>query len=293
MSTNPEAPWTIARLIAWTRQYFERAGLDAPRLCAEILLAHALGCERIELYTRHETVPPADVLARYRELVRQAAQGRPIAYLTGTKEFFSLSFKVTEAVLIPRPETEVLVERVIHLARHSDQAIARICDVGTGSGCIAIALAHNLPELVICASDISPAALAVARENAERLAVGGRIEFREGDLLEPWRDQPPFDLIASNPPYISEAELPGLPANVRDHEPRAALLAGPDGLAVHRRLIAQAPDYLRPGGHLLLEVAFDQAPAVVRLLDESGWRDIVTYRDTLQHERVVHARRPG
>jgi len=287
---NEGGPWTVAQLLNWTRAYFEKHGLESPRLCAEILLAHAVGCERIELYTRHESVPSEQALQTFRSAVAEASAGRPIAHLTGTKEFFALRFEVTPDVLIPRPETEVLVERTIRLARDSAGDIESILDVGTGSGCIAISLAKHLPGVSICASDICEAALQVARHNAKRHDVSGRIEFRAGDLFAPW-ESGRFDVIVCNPPYVAESEAASLPANVRDFEPHAALFAGEDGLAVLRRLIAGAPRHLKPGGHLLTEVAYNQSATVRDLLDESVWTDIVTYRDALQHERVVHARR--
>jgi release factor glutamine methyltransferase len=286
-------PWTIARLLAWTTEFFSRRELESPRLCAELLLAHALGCQRLELYTRHEQVPPQGALASFREAVREAASGRPIAYLTGFKEFFSLAFEVTPAVLIPRPETEVLVERTIALIRSTDPRLRRVLDLGTGSGCIAVSLARHLPGAQVFASDISAAALDVARRNAERHGLLDRIEFREGDLLACWQDVEPFDVIVSNPPYIGTREADELPASVREYEPHAALYAGEDGLAVLRRIAAEAPSRLVAGGHLLTEVGYRQSAAVRALLDEAGWRDIVTYRDDLRHERVVHARSGG
>lgn len=284
-------PWTVVRLLDWTRGYLEKHGVESPRLCAEILLAHAIGCERIELYTRHEWVPTEEVLRTFRSAVKKAAAGRPIAHLTGMKEFFALQFEVTPDVLIPRPETEVLVERTIDLVRHGEGNIRSILDVGTGCGCIAIALARNLANITICASDISPAAPEVARSNAERHGVLDRIEFRVGDLFEPWKPDCRFDVIVSNPPYVAESDAASLPANVRDFEPHLALFAGHDGLAILRRLIPEAPQHLEPGGHLLTEIAYNQSTGVRRLLDESVWGDIVTYRDALGYERIVHARR--
>lgn len=287
------APWTIARLLAWTTDFFTRRELESPRLCAELLLAHALGCRRLELYTRHEHVPPPAALASFRQTVREAAAGRPIAYLTGVKEFYSLTFEVTPAVLIPRPETEVLVERTITLIRSADPPLRRVLDLGTGSGCIAVCLARHLPDVRVFASDISAEALRVAQRNAERHGLADRIEFRQGDLLACWQDAEPFDVIACNPPYIGTREAAELPASVRDYEPHVALYAGEDGLAVLRRIAAEAPARLAPGGHLLTEVGYRQSAAVRALLDEAGWRDIVTYRDDLRHERVVHARGGG
>lgn len=286
MSTDA---WTVKDLLAWTREFFARRGVDSPRLCAEILLADALGCTRIELYTRPETVPGEDTRGRFREQVRKAGDGTPIAYLIGRKEFFSLEFAVSPAVLIPRPETEILVERAIDLLKRSEGRMTRVLDVGTGSGCIIVALARHRPEIVAHASDISAEALAVARKNAATHAVDARIEFREGDLLAPWADAPPFDLIVSNPPYIGETERDTLSPTVRDFEPSSALFAGPDGLAVIRRLLEQARSRLAPGGQLLFEIAWNQAAAVREVLDAAGWQHLTTYRDGLGHERVAHA----
>lgn len=282
--------WTVARLLAWTRDYFQRNGLESPRLCAELLLAHALECERLELYTRHELEPGPETLERFRESVRQAAAGRPIAYITGVKDFFSLTFEVNPDVLVPRPETEVLVERTIQLARRPETPLRRILDLGAGSGCIAIALARHLPDATIFASDVSETALAVARRNAERLGVAGRLELRCGDLMAPWADAAPFDAIVTNPPYIGEDEADTLPPAVRDYEPRVALFAGADGLATFRRLLAAAPQRLADGGHLLAEMAYNQASRIRALFDPAVWQAVTTYRDHLQHERVVHAR---
>jgi release factor glutamine methyltransferase len=294
---QPDAtPWTVARLLTWTRDYFRDRRLEAPRLCAEILLAHAMTCERIRLYTRFEETPSDEVLGRFRGLVKEAATGRPIAYLTGTKEFFSLPFEVTPDVLIPRPETEVLVERTIDIVRKTGPPGAAVLDLGTGSGCIAVSLARHLPQGRFFASDISPPALEVARRNAARHGVAERVEFRLGNLFEPWLapgadgQRPAFDIIVCNPPYVRTNDS-ALAANVRDFEPHAALFAGGDGLEVIRRLVADAGRWLTPGGHLLLEVAFDQAGAVRDLLASRDWQALATYRDPTGRERVVHARR--
>ncbi len=289
-SAADSAAWTVARLLSWTQDYFRQHRLESPRLCAELLLASALGCERIQLYTRFDQTPDRDGLTRFRDLVRRAAGGAPIAYLTGFKEFFALSFRVTADVLIPRPETEVLVERVIDLVR-KDASLVRLLDLCTGSGCIAIALARNLPGAQLFASDISDAALRVARENAARLGVAEKLQFAQGDLFEPWRSAAEFDLVTANAPYIASGEIATLPANVRDFEPRLALLAGDDGLALIRRIVAAAPERLRCGGWLFLEVAFDQAARVAELFERHRWETPLTFRDDLGHWRVVAARR--
>ncbi len=284
-------PWTVARLLAWTKVFFERREIESARLCAEILLAHAMSCKRIELYTRHELAPAADVLDRFRASVREAADGKPIAYLTGTRDFFSLQFSVTPDVLIPRPETEVLVERTISLLKPRERAGLKLLDIGTGSGCIAVALAKNLSDLKIYAVDLSEGALAVARKNATALGVAERIEFRSGDLLAPVSDVAPFDVIVSNPPYIGEREAADLPRHVRDFEPHQALFAGEDGLAILRRIAGEALSAIKPGGHLLLEVAYNQAGAVSDILQSCGWIGAQVYKDELRHDRVVHVRK--
>lgn len=283
------APWTVARLLAWTREHFERRGIESPRLCAEILLAHALQCERLRLFTQHDVVPSEPALARFRDHVQQAAAGRPIAYLTGTRDFFSLPFAVTPDVLIPRPETEVLVERTIDLARKSGPAGASILDLGTGSGCIAIALARHLADARLFASDVSEAALSVARRNAAAHRLAERVTFAAGDLFDAWPADARWDIIVSNPPYVALSD-PHLAPNVRDNEPHAALYGGPDGLAVIRRIATAAPAVLNRGGAVLLEAAFNQAAAVRGLLAAAGFREIVTFRDPAGHERVTQAR---
>ncbi len=291
MSVAEAQPWTVSRLLAWTRGYFERQGLDSPRLCAEILLADALDCDRIHLFTRFDHTPEEAVLTRFRERVQRAATGYPIAYLIGYKEFFSLRFAVTPEVLIPRPETEVLVERTIGLVREAGLETATILDIGTGSGCIAVALAKHLPGVRITAGDVSAAALKVARENADRHGLGDRITFVESDLFAPLSADfvDGVDIIVSNPPYLA-TESETVDAGVRDHEPPGALFGGADGFAVIRRLLAEAPGVLRPGGHLLFEIAFDQSAAVGALLADDLWYDVRCYRDALGHERVMHVR---
>jgi release factor glutamine methyltransferase len=300
MNATETAPWTVARLLTTTREYLQRHGVELPRLCAEILLAHALGCDRIRLFTEYEAVPGDDARARFRELVKQAATGRPIAYLTGVKEFFSLPFRVTPDVLIPRPETEILVERAIDLVRKSGGALRSVLDLGTGSGCIAISLARHLSEAEIFASDLSEAALRVARENADRLGVSDRITFRCGDLFTPWSElsaageprkiPPRFDVIVANLPYVSTEAAGTLPAGVRDAEPHAALFAGRDGLDLIRRAVAEAPCRLSPAGHLLLEIGFDQADKVRGLLSTAPWDELTSYRDGAGFERVFHVK---
>lgn len=288
-ASTEQGPWTVARLLGWTREFLTQHGVASPRLCSEILLADAMNCERLHLFTQYERIPEAPILDRFRAAVREAAEGRPIAYITGTKEFFSLTLQVTPAVLIPRPETEILVERTISLIRH-ENAGQRILDLCTGSGCVAIALAKHLPEAQISASDLSESALAIACENAAAHDVDTRIEFVFGDLCAPWRDRPPFDIIVCNPPYVATTQRDTLAPSVRDYEPAEALFADEDGLSIIRRLLADAPALLKPGGHLLFEIAYDQSQAVADLATDSVWQAYQTYRDAGDHERVVHVR---
>lgn len=285
--------WTVGRLLQWTADYLGRHGSDSPRLDAEVLLAEALGCQRIQLYTAFDSVPSDEVRAAFRELVRRRAEGTPVAYLVGRREFYSLTFRVTPDVLIPRPETEFLVIALLDLAkqRAADQELA-ICDVGTGSGIIAVCAAKYLPRSRVTAVDISPAALAVARENAALHGVEGKIEFLESDLLAALPAERRWDFILSNPPYVSQAEMETLAPGVRDFEPPLALVAGQRGTEVIEALLPQAADRLQAGGHLLLEVSPMVHDAVTSLVEADGRFDLgPTVKDLAQLPRVVQARR--
>ena len=277
--------WTVLKLLRWTADYFAGRGLDAPRLDAELLLAATLGLDRVGLYVNFERPLQADELATYRERVRRRAGREPLAYILGQAEFWSLPLKVTPAVLIPRPETELLVE----------EALPRLCgrqqllDVGTGSGALAIALAHERHELTVTAIDLSPAALAVAAENARSNGVAERICFAQHDLgqLPPG----PFDLVVANPPYIPSGELAGLMPEVRDFEPPLALDGGIDGLDAYRALARQAGTVLTAAGWLLVEVGSGQAAAVQQLFAGVGLKELFVSRDLAGIERVVGGQR--
>ena len=283
-SAAPES-WTPLELVRWTADYFARHEVPSPRLDAELLLAHTLGVERLDLYLRFEQPVPEQARTRYRELVRRRAAERvPVAYLTGRRDFWSLSLEVTSDTLIPRPETEILVREVVDLAPR------RLADVGTGCGAVAAAVASDLPQVEIAASDVSPQALEIARQNLERLGLAERVKLCLAEGLEGLPG--PFDLIASNPPYVPSAEWDSLPPEVR-HEPRAALDGGADGLAVIGMLVALAPASLRPGGHLVLEVGAGQAPAVARMAGEAGAAELWIRKDLAGIERVVAARFGG
>jgi release factor glutamine methyltransferase len=224
MSTSDQ-PWTIGRLLSWTTEFLERHGAENPRLDAEVLLAAARGCRRIDLYVAFDEEPSEEVRTAFRELVRRRADGTPVAYLVGKREFYSLEFEVTPDVLIPRPETELLVVALLDYVKqrhsssiqHPASSIQTIADVGTGSGVLAVCAAKYVPTAHVTAIDISPAALAVARRNAERHGVAGQINFVESDLFANIPPDERFDAIVSNPPYVSTAEMPALPADVREH----------------------------------------------------------------------------
>ncbi len=285
--------WTIGRLLSWTADYLASHGSDSPRLEAEVLLAHARGCKRIELYTSFEDPADDNLRAKFRALVKRRADGMPVAYLVGHREFYSLDFLVTPQVLIPRPETEFVVLSLLDAAKQlpADKRID-IADVGTGSGIIAVTAAKHVPRAHVTAVDVSPAALAAARENSSRHGVGERVEFIESDLLASVPADRQFDIIASNPPYITTAEMTELARDVRQFEPELALAGGESGTDVIERLIPQAAERLRSGGTLLLEISPMLQQRVEKLIDDDGRferRPIV--KDMAGLARVVVARR--
>ena len=294
--TQVSGPWTVRRLLEWTAGFFTRKGVDAPRLSAELLLAHVLGYPRIKLYTDYERPLSEKELADFRALVQRAAEHEPIAYLTGRAWFFNLEFEVTKDVLIPRPDTETLVENVLQLSRNTAGFEApRVLDLCTGSGCIAAAIAHHLKNATVIATDLSEAAVEVARRNVERLKVSDRVVVEQGDLYEPLSrvaDPQPFNLIVSNPPYIPTGDIAKLDRNVREYEPVTALDGGEDGLAIHRRILDGAPDRLLPGGRIYLEIQFDQGPKVVELASShEELEDARVLKDHAGNPRVVTARK--
>ncbi|MBT3278988.1 MAG: peptide chain release factor N(5)-glutamine methyltransferase [Phycisphaerales bacterium] len=330
--TNQE-PWTVGKLLSWTQEHFTSKGLDAPRLCAEMLLAEALGCERLGLYTRFGEEPEAAALGQFREWVRQAAAGEPVAYLVGRREFYSLVFEVSPAVLIPRPETELLVDQAIDFLRseagtvggytqksdfdalepalepapqpESPEAGApapgdapwtpreraavggRVWDVCTGSGCIAAAIAKNVPDATVLATDLSAEALEVAQRNFDALDLGETVSAREANLLDLSPDAAGglFDVIVSNPPYVGAGDDLGWGV---DREPAMALFAGDDGLDLIRTMVAQAPQHLRPGGLFAMEFGLGQADDIRDLLLATGqFAEPIFLRDHNDIERIV------
>ena len=285
-------PWTLARILSWTQGYFAGRGIETARLDAEVLLAHVLRRDRIYLYTHYDQPLEAHERAQLRALVQRRGRHEPVAYLCGHREFYGRRFSVGPEVLIPRPETELLVETALAWLRQRGGA-AKIVDVGTGSGALALTLAAEWPEGQLLACDIEAPALAVAAANAERLGVADRVTFYQGDLLAPVAAQGPFDLVLANLPYIDPATAASLPADVRDYEPARALFAADGGLALIARLCAAAPAQLRPGGLLLCELGSDQAAAAAQLLiDASGaWEAVEICPDLAGLPRMLQARR--
>ncbi|MBN1556194.1 MAG: peptide chain release factor N(5)-glutamine methyltransferase [Phycisphaerae bacterium] len=291
MADVQNEPWTVLRLLDWTKGYFQRAAVESPRLCAEILLAHSLGCKRMELYTRHDYSPKEEQLADFRQNVKKAADGQPVAYLVGQKEFYSLTFRVSPAVLIPRPETELLVDQAVaHLRNLSGPTTC--WDICTGSGCVAAAVAKHAPNAKVLATDISPRAVEIAGENIESLGLAGRVTCAVADLLhlpEGWAGGEFFDAITANPPYVADDDEVGKGV---EYEPAGALRAGPEGLNVIKPLIAAAPDRLKPGGIFCLEFGQSQADAVRDLIVEIGaFEEPTILKDQQAIERAAVTRK--
>jgi release factor glutamine methyltransferase len=275
--------WTPLKLLGWTQGFFAGKGVDAPRLTAELLLAHALGCDRVRLYLDFDKPLGDPELGRYRELVRRRAAGEPTAYLTGTREFFGHRLAVDPRVLIPRPETELLAELALELLPEGGAAL----DLGTGSGALAIALALGRPGARVTAVDLSPGALEVARANAE--ALGAAVTFLAGDLYQPLPADARFQVIVSNPPYVPSGELPGLQREVR-REPLLALDGGADGLDLLRRVVAGAPARLEAGGALLVEMHESHLEALPALCRAAGFATAEARRDLAGLPRLTLAR---
>jgi release factor glutamine methyltransferase len=289
---SAEQTWTVGRLLDWTTQFLGQKGSESPRLDAEVLLSHALGWKRIDLYARHGEAAPDEGRAKFKELVQRRVKGCPVAYLVGRKEFFSLEFEVGPAVLIPRPDTECVVDECLRLAR--EMTAPRVLDVGTGSGCLAVTVAKHHKTAQVTAVDVSPEALAVARRNAEKHGVGERVRFLEGDLFAPLGGDELFDFVLSNPPYIPHGDIAGLEPGVRDYEPHTALDGGADGYAVFERLVAGAPAHLKPGGWLIVEIGSPQEKRTREFIEGHGGYELMrTVYDGAKHPRVLRARWRG
>ncbi|MCH4157845.1 MAG: peptide chain release factor N(5)-glutamine methyltransferase [Acidaminococcaceae bacterium] len=294
MATNDV--WTITRILTWTRQYFAGKGIENPRLDAELLLCEVLHCERITLYVHFDQPLQESELARYRDFIIRRGKQEPLAYILGHKEFYKYDFKVTPAVLVPRPETELLVEKV---AQAPMPAEPRILDVGTGSGAILISLLAELPQAAGVGVDKSAAALAVAKANAAYVAtqvkdatLPARFTWTESDVLTALPATERFDVLVSNPPYIPSGVIPTLARDVQ-REPHLALDGGQDGLSIYRRLLAEAPAYLQPDSLVALEIGEEQGGAVAALAAAAGFTVQVVLQDYANLDRMVLATKEG
>lgn len=285
--------WTVQRILQWTTTFLEEKQVESPRLEAELLLAYARGCQRIRLYTDFETPLTDDERGRMREFVKRRANREPLAYITGKREFYGRDFHVGAGVLVPRPETETLIDVCLNFLPQDSQH--RVAEVGFGSGCISITLAKQRPKLTVAASDISAEAMTFARQNLALHEVEEQVQLLAGDSYQPFANAKlePFDGIVSNPPYITNSELKQLAPEVAEHEPHTALVSGDDGLDLIRRLITQASDYLKPGGWMALELDPAQSETTAELFKAGGFENVVIHQDLSRQDRVVSATLKG
>jgi len=281
--------WTIRSVLGWTADYFNRRGVDAPRLTAEVLLAFVLQGTRVQLYVDLDRPLKPKELAAYRALIERRISGEPTQYLTGTREFYGRPFAVDPRVLIPRPETELLVDAALEAI--PKDAPCRVLDLCTGSGCVAVTLAAERSNATVFATELSPAACEVARSNAATLKVGDRVRVLEGDLFGPLERGSLFHVVVSNPPYVPSEEIAALAAEV-GREPRMALDGGRDGLEITRRLADQAPSWLEPGGMLAVEISEGQGPEALRLLQSAGLVRAGLRKDLSRLDRLVFGYKP-
>lgn len=282
---SSEEPWTVKRILDWTIQFLKEKGSASPRLDAEVLLAHARKCQRIQLYTQFDQPLTDDQRTTMRGLVKRRAAAEPVAYLVGHKEFFSLDFLTPPGVLIPRPDTEVLVMAALDVLKGSN--LTRGLDLCTGTGCVAIAIAKNHPRIQFTAVELSPQALEVARSNVARHQLDARINVLEGDLFAPVPAGERFDLIVSNPPYVASGEIAELASDIREHEPHLALDGGADGLDVIRRIVRESPQRLASGGWLMFELSPEQAPAAIEIMQEGRFTSVAARNDLSGQARVI------
>lgn len=284
-ATSQPQVWTIETVLRWAADDFRSRGIESPRLDAELLLGRAISSTRIELIVEAKRALEEAELSRFRELVKRRRAREPVAYILGEREFYGRIFRVDRRVLVPRPDTETLVDAALERTRPLSMSM-RALDLCTGSGCVAITLARERPTSLVFATDVSEDALAVARDNALRLGAYN-VAFGRGDLFEAVDAARRFDLVTANPPYIAPGEIASLMPDVRDHEPRLALVAEEDGLAVLRQIVSRAAGHLARDGVLALEVGFGLAPAVRELFERAGFDDVRVRRDHARVERVV------
>jgi release factor glutamine methyltransferase len=284
---------SIADAIREGAETLSDGGVPDARREAGSLLQHVIDRDRTFMITHAEDLITSVQEQRFREFIARRAEGEPLQYITGRQDFFGLDFEVTKDVLIPRPETELLVETALALIDKSSSAPS-ICDVGTGSGCIAVTLLHENQRATAIGIDLSNRAIQVARRNAERHSVAGRISFLLSDCLSGLRaDEPLFDMVVSNPPYVATSAMKGLQREVRDHEPHLALTAGVDGLAIIRRLLRESGAFVKTGGYLLIEIGFDQGEAVAGLVDHGSWTFLDIHKDLQGIPRIVALQKTG
>lgn len=280
--------WTVQKVLQWTIRHFTEKSVPEPRLGAELLLAHVLDCQRIDLYLQFDRILTKTELAAYREAIKRRSRFEPVQYIIGEQEFMGLTFRVTPDVLIPRPETELLVDQIMADFRDRKEVPLRVLDVGCGSGVIGVSLAHFAPAWQVTAIDISEKALAVARGNADRLKTAN-ISFRQADALQ-FRADDRFDLIAANPPYVAEKERETLHAQVKNYEPAEALFAGPDGFAFLNGFLPRLTELLAPGGCAYLEIGYDQSEKINKLFHRSGINNVRFIQDFQGINRIVQVR---
>jgi release factor glutamine methyltransferase len=289
-SLRLETTMIVHDIINESTKALEAADIPSARLDAEVLLSFCLGCDRLEFYKNPDRIISETQLSAFRNLIARRLQWEPVAYITGRKEFWSFTLEVNSSVLIPRPDTEVIVEEALDICRKIDSSKMKILDIGTGSGAIAIALAKEMPHAKVMATDISPAAVNLAQKNAAALGLKEKIDFRQGNLFEPVDGI--FDIIVCNPPYISAQDYEKLPAGVKNYEPQDALLAGKSGLEFYEKLIYQAAGFVQKNGWLLLEIGAKQEAGVRGIMETSSCYDSIEMsRDYAGLPRVIKARR--
>lgn len=284
--------WTIGKILKWTEEYFQKYNIENPRLDAEILLGYVLNKERIFLYVHFDQPLDSEELAKFKECIKKRAMKMPVAYITGVREFMGLDFKVTEATLIPRPDTEILVEtameRLGKIAGNEAGTGKCFADLGTGSGAICLSILNYMKEIEAVTVDISPKAIAVAKENADKFAVSDRIEFLEGDFLKPLENKGKFTAILSNPPYIPKQDILGLESDVKDFEPMGALDGGIDGLDFYRQLLVKSANYIEDGGFLAIEIGINQSQAILEMAKRNlMWGKVEVIKDLAGIDRCV------
>lgn len=285
-----KSPETIEELIRWSTKFLEDKGFASPRLDTELLLCHVLNCRRIDLYLRFDQPLSRAELGLYKSSLIRRLNHEPVAYILGYKEFMSLKFKVDSSVLIPRPETELLVERILECAKEIHKENIRILEIGTGSGCIALSLLHHLKNASVVGMDVSEKAVGVCCENARNLNIeANRYQFLQRDALDEksWMDLGNFDIIVSNPPYISVGEKAQLPRSVVEFEPELALIADSEGLAFYKCIAHLAPKHISENAKVFFEIGSSQGIAVSEILNSFGWRDIKVRKDYSRHDRIV------